>query len=56
MQKINKIETKIEFGGFYESIHSDSIDHEIDSYYEEIQKMGGNRWDTSSLIKRFRRK
>ena len=28
----------------------------IDSYYEEIQKMGGNRWDTSSLIKRFRRK
>ena len=28
----------------------------IDSYYEEIQKMGGNRWDTSSLIKRFRKK
>ena len=28
----------------------------IDGYYEEIQKMGGNRWDTSSLIKRFRRK
>ena len=25
-------------------------------YYEEIQKMGGNRWDTSSLIKRFRKK
>jgi len=28
----------------------------VDSYYEEIQKMGGNRWDTSSLIKRFRKK
>ena len=28
----------------------------VDSYYEEIQKMGGNRWDTSSLIRRFRRK
>ena len=27
----------------------------IDSYYEEIQKMGGNRWDTSSLIRRFRK-
>jgi 3-hydroxyisobutyrate dehydrogenase len=28
----------------------------VDGYYEEIQKMGGNRWDTSSLIRRFRRK
>ena len=28
----------------------------IDTYYEEIQKMGGNRWDTSSLIRRFRKK
>jgi len=28
----------------------------IDGYYEEIQKVGGNRWDTSSLIKRFRKK
>tara|TARA_B110000014_G_scaffold235641_1_gene200330 strand:+ start:323 stop:484 length:162 start_codon:yes stop_codon:yes gene_type:complete len=28
----------------------------VDSYYEEIQKMGGNRWDTSSLIKRFTKK
>ena len=27
----------------------------IDEYYEEVQKMGGNRWDTSSLIKRFRK-
>ena len=28
----------------------------IDEYYEEIQKMGGNRWDTSSLIRRYRKK
>jgi 3-hydroxyisobutyrate dehydrogenase len=28
----------------------------IDKYYSEIQEMGGNRWDTSSLIKRFRKK
>ena len=27
----------------------------IDEYYNEVQKMGGNRWDTSSLIKRFRK-
>jgi len=27
----------------------------IDSYYEDVQKMGGNRWDTSSLIKRLRK-
>jgi 3-hydroxyisobutyrate dehydrogenase len=25
----------------------------VDQYYEEVQKMGGNRWDTSSLIKRL---
>jgi len=28
----------------------------VDEYYEEVQKMGGSRWDTSSLIKRFRKK
>jgi len=28
----------------------------VDGYYEEIQKMGGNRWDTSSLIRRFKKK
>jgi len=28
----------------------------VDNYYEDIQKMGGNRWDTSSLIRRFRKK
>ena len=28
----------------------------VDKYYGEVQKMGGNRWDTSSLIKRFRKK
>ena len=27
----------------------------VDGYYSEVQKMGGNRWDTSSLIKRFRK-
>jgi len=25
----------------------------VDQYYAEVQEMGGNRWDTSSLIKRF---
>ena len=25
----------------------------VDQYYEEVQKLGGNRWDTSSLIKRL---
>jgi 3-hydroxyisobutyrate dehydrogenase len=25
----------------------------VDEYYEDIQKLGGNRWDTSSLIKRL---
>ena len=28
----------------------------VDKYYEEIQKMSGNRWDTSSLIRRLRKK
>ena len=27
----------------------------IDKYYAEVQAMGGNRWDTSSLIRRFRK-
>ena len=27
----------------------------IDKYYSEVQDMGGKRWDTSSLIKRFRK-
>tara|TARA_B100000676_G_scaffold310195_1_gene375973 strand:- start:1866 stop:2732 length:867 start_codon:yes stop_codon:yes gene_type:complete len=27
----------------------------IDKYYSEVQEMGGGRWDTSSLIKRFRK-
>jgi len=27
----------------------------VDKYYGEVQDMGGNRWDTSSLIKRFRK-
>jgi len=28
----------------------------VDGYYAEVQKMGGNRWDTSSLIRRLRKK
>jgi 3-hydroxyisobutyrate dehydrogenase len=28
----------------------------VDEYYDDVQKMGGNRWDTSSLIKRLRKK
>ena len=27
----------------------------VDKFYEEVQDMGGNRWDTSSLIRRFRK-
>ena len=27
----------------------------VDKYYSEVQGLGGNRWDTSSLIKRFRK-
>jgi 3-hydroxyisobutyrate dehydrogenase-like beta-hydroxyacid dehydrogenase len=25
----------------------------VDRYYEEVQALGGNRWDTSSLIARL---
>ena len=27
----------------------------VDKYYGDVQELGGNRWDTSSLIKRFRK-
>jgi 3-hydroxyisobutyrate dehydrogenase-like beta-hydroxyacid dehydrogenase len=27
----------------------------IDQFYAEVQKLGGSRWDTSSLIARFQR-
>jgi 3-hydroxyisobutyrate dehydrogenase-like beta-hydroxyacid dehydrogenase len=27
----------------------------VDQYYADVQAMGGSRWDTSSLIKRFRK-
>ncbi|MDA7450389.1 NAD(P)-dependent oxidoreductase [Candidatus Pelagibacter ubique] len=27
----------------------------VDKFYSEVQELGGNRWDTSSLIKRFRK-
>ena len=26
----------------------------VKSYYEDVQAMGGGRWDTSSLIRRLR--
>ncbi|MEY4864096.1 MAG: 2-hydroxy-3-oxopropionate reductase, partial [Pseudomonadota bacterium] len=28
----------------------------VDQFYADIQKMGGGRWDTSSLIRRLPRK
>lgn len=28
----------------------------VDSFYAEVQEMGGNRWDTSSLLQRLRKK
>ena len=28
----------------------------VDGYYEDVQKMGGNRWDSSSLIARLKKK
>ncbi len=27
----------------------------VDQFYKEIQAMGGNRWDTSSLMRRLTR-
>jgi len=27
----------------------------VDQFYRDIQKMGGNRWDTSSLLARLER-
>jgi len=26
----------------------------VDQFYKDVQRMGGGRWDTSSLIKRLR--
>ncbi len=26
----------------------------VDQFYGDVQKMGGGRWDTSSLVKRLR--
>ena len=26
----------------------------VDQFYADIQAMGGNRWDTSSLVRRIR--
>jgi len=27
----------------------------VDGFYADVQKMGGGRWDTSSLIRRLRK-
>jgi len=27
----------------------------VDQFYKDVQKMGGGRWDTSSLFKRLRK-
>jgi 3-hydroxyisobutyrate dehydrogenase len=32
-----------------------TVTKQLDGYYEEVQTMGGNRWDTSSLIARFKK-
>ena len=31
-----------------------TVTKQLDSYYEEVQKLGGGRWDTSSLIARIK--
>ena len=32
-----------------------TVTKQLDGYYKEIQENGGNRWDTSSLISRFKK-
>ncbi len=32
-----------------------TITKQLDGFYQEVQKNGGNRWDTSSLISRFKK-
>jgi 3-hydroxyisobutyrate dehydrogenase len=32
-----------------------TVTQQLDSYYKEIQESGGSRWDTSSLISRFKK-
>ena len=32
-----------------------TITKQLDGYYQEVQEKGGNRWDTSSLISRFKK-
>jgi 3-hydroxyisobutyrate dehydrogenase len=27
----------------------------VDAFYADVQKMGGGRWDTSSLVRRLRK-
>ena len=37
------------------ALKNSGIKEIIDGYYGEVQELGGKRWDTSSLIKRFRK-
>jgi 3-hydroxyisobutyrate dehydrogenase len=32
------------------------VTHMVDDFYEQVQAHGGNRWDTSSLLRRLPRK
>lgn len=32
-----------------------TVTKQLDGFYQEVQEMGGNRWDTSSLIARFKK-
>ncbi len=31
------------------------VTEQVDKFYADVQQLGGNRWDTSSLIRRFRK-
>ena len=31
------------------------VTEQVDKFYSDVQQLGGNRWDTSSLIRRFRK-
>ena len=41
--------------GTESDIPTSGLKPELDNFYSEVQKMGGNRWDTSSLIRRFKK-
>ena len=51
----DEIKEVIMFGETDRELLLRDITEIIDKYYAEVQDMGGKRWDTSSLIKRFRK-